>query len=37
MEEKARALQTDGAIRKPIDLDELLATIERFDVSRTSA
>jgi CheY-like chemotaxis protein len=30
MEEKAKALQTDGAIRKPIDLDELLAVIERF-------
>jgi two-component system, chemotaxis family, chemotaxis protein CheY len=30
MEEKARALETDGAIRKPIDLDVLLATIERF-------
>ena len=31
MEEKARALETDGAIRKPIDLDELLATIARFN------
>ena len=31
MEEKARALQTDGAIRKPIDLDELLSTIARFN------
>jgi CheY-like chemotaxis protein len=30
MEEKAKALQTEGAIRKPIDLDELLAVIERF-------
>lgn len=30
MEEKARALETSGAIRKPIDLDELLSTIERF-------
>ena len=30
MHEKARALETDGAIRKPIDLDELLATIARF-------
>jgi len=37
MEEKARALQTDGAIKKPIDLDELLATIQRFNVSRTPA
>ena len=31
MEEKARALETHGAIRKPIDLDELLAVIERFN------
>jgi CheY-like chemotaxis protein len=30
MEDKARALETDGAIRKPIDLPELLATIERL-------
>ncbi len=30
MEEKARALETQGAIRKPIDLDELLSTIRRF-------
>jgi CheY-like chemotaxis protein len=30
MEEKARVLETDGAIRKPIDLGELLSTIERF-------
>jgi CheY-like chemotaxis protein len=30
MEEKARALEADGAIRKPIDLDQLLTTIERF-------
>jgi CheY-like chemotaxis protein len=30
MEDKARALQADGAIRKPIDLRELLSTIERF-------
>jgi CheY-like chemotaxis protein len=30
MEEKARALQTHGAIRKPIDLDHLLSVIERF-------
>ena len=30
MEEKARVLETDGAIRKPIDLAELLSTIERF-------
>ena len=37
MEEKARALETDGAIKKPIDIDELLATIQRFDVNRTNA
>jgi DNA-binding response OmpR family regulator len=37
MEERARALETDGAIRKPIDLAELLATIQRFDVSKKSA
>jgi len=38
MEEKARALQTDGAIRKPIDMDQLLATIARFTrVSKTGA
>jgi CheY-like chemotaxis protein len=30
MEDKARALETDGAVRKPIDLPELLAVIERF-------
>ena len=30
MREKAVALETDGAIRKPIDVDELLAVIERF-------
>jgi len=33
MEEKARALETDGAIKKPIDLNELLACIQRFEVS----
>ena len=31
IEEKARALEAAGAIRKPIDLDELLGTIERFN------
>ena len=31
MEEKARALETAGAIRKPIDLEELLTTIARFN------
>jgi CheY-like chemotaxis protein len=30
MEEKAKALETDGAIRKPIDLELLLKVIERF-------
>jgi CheY-like chemotaxis protein len=30
MEEKARVLETDGAVRKPIDLPDLLAVIERF-------
>ncbi len=30
MREKAAALETAGAIRKPIDLDELLEVIERF-------
>ena len=29
MREKAVALETDGAIRKPIDIDELLSVIER--------
>ncbi len=29
MEERARALKVEGAIRKPIDLDELFAVIER--------
>jgi len=29
MEEKARALNVEGAIRKPIDLDELFTVIER--------
>ena len=30
MEEKARVLETDGAIKKPIDLPDLLSAIERF-------
>ncbi len=30
MEEKAQALKVDGAVRKPIDLDELFAVIERI-------
>jgi CheY-like chemotaxis protein len=29
MREKAVALETDGAVRKPIDIDELLSVIER--------
>jgi two-component system, chemotaxis family, chemotaxis protein CheY len=35
IDEKARALEAAGAIRKPIDLEQLLATIERF--SKTAA
>jgi CheY-like chemotaxis protein len=31
MDEKARILETAGAIKKPIDMDELLATVERFN------
>jgi CheY-like chemotaxis protein len=34
MDEKARLLQADGAVRKPIDLSELLATIQRFEPSQ---
>jgi CheY-like chemotaxis protein len=30
MEEKAKLLQTQGAIRKPIDLEQLLKVIEQF-------
>jgi len=37
MEERARALETDGAIKKPIDLDKLLEVIRRFNVSKTPA
>jgi CheY-like chemotaxis protein len=37
MDEKARALEVDGAIRKPIDLDELFAVIERVRNGGTSA
>ena len=37
MEEKARALETHGAIRKPIDFAELLATIQRFTADRPAA
>jgi len=35
MDEKARTLETHGAIRKPIDFEELLATVRRF--SKTAA
>ena len=37
MEEKARQLATDGAVRKPIDLNELLRTIARFEPSHEAA
>jgi len=37
MDEKARALEVDGAVKKPIDLDELLGVIERFRVPATAA
>jgi CheY-like chemotaxis protein len=40
MEERARELDVQGAIRKPIDLDELLAVIERYrsaPINRTTA
>jgi CheY-like chemotaxis protein len=40
MEEKARVLEVQAAIRKPIDLDELLVVIERYraaPASRTNA
>jgi two-component system, chemotaxis family, chemotaxis protein CheY len=30
MEEKARVLETNGALKKPIDVDELLSTVHRF-------
>ena len=30
MDEKAKALETDGALRKPIDLEQLLKVIESF-------
>jgi CheY-like chemotaxis protein len=30
MEEKARMLETAGAVRKPIDLDQLIKVIEQF-------
>ena len=37
MEEKARSLKVQGAIRKPIDLDELFAVIERVRGAAASA
>lgn len=37
MEEKAQTLKVDGAIRKPIDLDELFAVIERIRANKTSS
>jgi CheY-like chemotaxis protein len=37
MEEKAVALKVQGAIRKPIDLDELFSVIERVRVSGASS
>jgi CheY-like chemotaxis protein len=36
MEDKAQALKVDGAIRKPIDLDQLFSTIERIEQSRAA-
>jgi CheY-like chemotaxis protein len=36
MDEKARALEVDGAVKKPIDLEELLSVIERFRVPQES-
>ncbi len=37
MEEKAQTLKVDGAIRKPIDLDELFTLIEKIRLNKTSA
>lgn len=39
MEEKALALKVDGAVRKPIDLDDLFAVIERIraPINKTTA
>lgn len=37
MEEKAQALGVEGAIRKPIDLDELFEVVERIRTQRASA
>jgi CheY-like chemotaxis protein len=33
MEEKAQSLEVDGAIRKPIDLDQLFPTIQQIEQS----
>ena len=37
MEEKAQALKVDGAVRKPIDLDELFTVIERIRSTKNGA
>ena len=37
MDEKARALEVNGAIKKPIDLEELINVIERFRPSAASS
>jgi CheY-like chemotaxis protein len=37
MEEKAQTLKVDGAIRKPIDLDELFTVIERIRTLKNGA
>jgi two-component system chemotaxis response regulator CheY len=37
MDEKARALKVQGAVRKPIDLAQLYGIIERIRLSKTSA
>lgn len=37
MDEKARVLDVQGAIRKPIDLAQLTAAIERLRINKTSA
>ena len=37
MEEKAQALKVDGAVRKPIDLDELFGVIERIRAAEARA
>jgi two-component system chemotaxis response regulator CheY len=37
MDDKARVLDVQGAIRKPIDLVQLTAAIERLRINKTSA